>query len=199
MKNSDPAANRRRFLKTSTATAALVTVPHLAHAAKANEKIVMGIIGPGGMGMNHVRGFADADNVEVAYVCDVDEKRLASAAKEVARRGRAPKAVKDFARANPPRMRAWPEGSRTHVSTMSAGDFRSNETAVTLAAASMAKIEHVSADGAVTFLKEPFALEAGEVLDGTFMSKRALIAFFREQLPKNKNLQQFGVILDPKY
>lgn len=96
MKNSDPASNRRRFLKTSTATAALVTVPHLAHAAKANEKIVMGIIGPGGMGMNHVRGFADADNVEVAYVCDVDEKRLASAAKEVARRGRAPKAVKDM-------------------------------------------------------------------------------------------------------
>ena len=96
MKNSDPASNRRRFLKTSTATAALVTVPHLAHAAKANETIVMGIIGPGGMGMNHVRGFADADNVEVAYVCDVDEKRLASAAKEVARRGRAPKAVKDM-------------------------------------------------------------------------------------------------------
>jgi predicted dehydrogenase len=96
VKNSDPASNRRRFLKTSTATAALVTVPHLAHAAKANETIVMGIIGPGGMGMNHVRGFADADNVEVAYVCDVDEKRLASAAEEVARRGRAPKAVKDM-------------------------------------------------------------------------------------------------------
>jgi isocitrate dehydrogenase len=114
-----------------------------------------------------------------------------SAVNPVLRQGnsdrRAPKSVKDFARANPPRMRAWPEGSRTHVSTMSAGDFRSNETSVTLAAASMAKIEHVSADGAITFLKEPFALEAGEVLDGTFMSKRALIAFFREQVRDAKD------------
>ncbi|HIF22668.1 MAG TPA: NADP-dependent isocitrate dehydrogenase, partial [Gemmatimonadetes bacterium] len=103
-----------------------------------------------------------------------------SAVNPVLRQGnsdrRAPKAVKDFARANPPRMRAWPEGSRTHVSTMSAGDFRSNETSVTLGAATSASIEHMSADGVVTVLKESLQLESAEVLDGTYMSRRALIA-----------------------
>ena len=114
-----------------------------------------------------------------------------SAVNPVLRQGnsdrRAPKSVKDFARANPPRMRAWPEGSKTHVSTMSAGDFFSNETAVTVPAATTVKIGHVSADGTVTLLKGAFPLEAGEVLDGTFMSKRALIDFFREQVQDAKD------------
>jgi isocitrate dehydrogenase len=100
---------------------------------------------------------------------------------------RAPRSVKDFARANPPCMRAWPAGSQTHVSTMSAGDFQGNETAVTLPAATTAKIEHVSADGTVTVLKQSLPLEAGEVLDATFMSKRALIAFLREQVQDAKD------------
>ncbi len=100
---------------------------------------------------------------------------------------RAPRSVKDFARANPPCMRAWPAGSQTHVSTMSAGDFQSNETAVTLPAATTAKIEHVSADGTVTVLKQSLPLEAGEVFDATFMSKRALIAFLREQVQDAKD------------
>jgi isocitrate dehydrogenase len=114
-----------------------------------------------------------------------------SAVNPVLRQGnsdrRAPKAVKDFARANPPRMRAWPEGSRTHVSTMSAGDFRSNETSVTLGAATSASIEHMSADGVVTVLKESLQLESAEVLDGTYMSRRALIAFFGEQVQDAKD------------
>jgi len=114
-----------------------------------------------------------------------------SAVNPVLRQGnsdrRAPKAVKDFARANPPRMRAWPEGSRTHVSTMSAGDFRSNETSVTLGAATSASIEHMSADGVVTVLKESLQLEAAEVLDCTYMSRRALIAFFGEQVQDAKD------------
>ena len=114
-----------------------------------------------------------------------------SAVNPVLRQGnsdrRAPKAVKDFARANPPRMRAWPEGSKTHVSTMSAGDFKGNETSVTLPAATTAKIEHVSADGTVTVLKQSLPLEAGEILDGAFMSKRALIEFFRDQVQDAKD------------
>jgi isocitrate dehydrogenase len=114
-----------------------------------------------------------------------------SAVNPVLRQGnsdrRAPKAVKDFARANPPRMSAWPEDSRTHVSTMSAGDFRSNETSVTLGAATSASIEHMSADGVVTVLKESLQLESAEVLDGTYMSRRALIAFFGEQVQDAKD------------
>ncbi|HJM54291.1 MAG TPA: NADP-dependent isocitrate dehydrogenase [Dehalococcoidia bacterium] len=111
---------------------------------------------------------------------------MGSAVNPVLREGnsdrRAPKAVKDFAKANPPRMRAWPVGSRTHVSTMSAGDFRNNEKSVTIPDTMTAKIEHVAADGTTTVLMESLPLVAGEVLDGTFMSKNALVDFYREQV-----------------
>jgi isocitrate dehydrogenase len=114
-----------------------------------------------------------------------------SAVNPVLRQGnsdrRAPKAVKDFARENPPRMRPWPQASKTHVSTMSAGDFRNNEKAVTLDAATTAKIEHVAEDGTVTVLKESLPLQAGEVLDATFMSRRALVDFLREQVKDAKD------------
>ncbi len=95
---------------------------------------------------------------------------------------RAPKAVKEFARANPHKMGAWSPDSRSHVSTMSAGDFRANEASITLAAATTARIEHVAADGTVTVLKDKLALQAGEILDATFLSQRALLDFLAEQV-----------------
>ncbi|HSW28516.1 MAG TPA: NADP-dependent isocitrate dehydrogenase [Longimicrobiales bacterium] len=108
-----------------------------------------------------------------------------SAVNPVLRQGnadrRAPRSVKEFARRNPPRMRAWPADSKTHVATMGAGDFRANEKSVTLPDATIARFEHVAADGKVTVLKDALPLKAGEVLDATFMSKRALVAFLREQ------------------
>ncbi len=114
------------------------------------------------------------------------DKVKGSAVNPVLRQGnsdrRAPKSVKAFARRNPPRMRPWPEDSKTHVSTMVAGDFRHNEAAITMDAPTTARIEHVAADGTVTVLKESLPLLAGEVLDATFMSKRALVAFLREQV-----------------
>jgi len=113
-----------------------------------------------------------------------------SAVNPVLRQGnsdrRAPRSVKDFARANPPRMRPWPHDSRTHVSTMSAGDFRHNEEAVTIREATTARIEHVATDGTVTVLRDSLPLLAGEVVDGTFMSKRALLTFLREQVASAK-------------
>lgn len=109
-----------------------------------------------------------------------------SAVNPVLRQGnsdrRAPRAVKENAKKNPPRMRAWPERSRTHVATMSGGDFRNNETSRTLTAPTVARIEHAAADGTVTVLKDRLPLEAGEVLDASFMSKRALIDFLRTQV-----------------
>ena len=95
---------------------------------------------------------------------------------------RAPKAVKEYARQNPHRMGAWDPGSKTHVATMSEGDFRHNEKSVTVDAATTVRIEHVAADGATTVLKEGIALQPGEVMDATFMSRRALEAFLREQI-----------------
>jgi len=109
-----------------------------------------------------------------------------SAVNPVLRQGnsdrRAPRAVKEFVRENPPRMRDWPEDSRTHVAAMDDDDFRHNEKSLTLPAATTARIEHVSEDGTVTVLKESLPLLEGEVLDGTFMSKKALVAFLEEQV-----------------
>jgi isocitrate dehydrogenase len=109
-----------------------------------------------------------------------------SAVNPVLRQGnsdrRAPRSVKDFARKHPPRMRAWPEDSRTHVSTMGEGDFRSNEQSVTLPAATTARIEHVARDGTVTPLKPALPLLEGEVLDATHMSRAALVEFLGRQV-----------------
>ncbi len=99
---------------------------------------------------------------------------------------RAPKAVKDFAKKNPVRMGVWASDSKTHVATMSEGDFRHNEKSVTIAKATTARIEHVAADGTVTIMKESLPLQKGEVLDGTFMSKKALSTFLEKQIADAK-------------
>jgi isocitrate dehydrogenase len=95
---------------------------------------------------------------------------------------RAPKSVKEYARKYPHRMGKWEAGSKTHVSTMESGDFCHNEKSVTLEAATTARIEHVAADGSVTVLKDRLALQPGEILDATFMSRKALVAFLAEQI-----------------
>jgi predicted dehydrogenase len=70
-----------------------------ANAAGANDKIVIGIIGPGGMGTNHLRGFAGYKDVEIAFVCDPDDKRCHAAAQEAGKgSGKTPKTVKDMRR-----------------------------------------------------------------------------------------------------
>jgi isocitrate dehydrogenase len=101
---------------------------------------------------------------------------------------RAPHAVKEYARANPHPMGAWTSDSKTHVSTMSAGDFFHNEKSITLPAATTVRIEHVAKDGSTTVLKSGLALLEGEILDGTYMSKEALLAFLREQVCDAKAL-----------
>ena len=95
---------------------------------------------------------------------------------------RAPKAVKDYAKAHPHKMGAWSPDSKTTVATMGARDFRSNEKSVTVPEATDVRIEFVAKDGAVTVLKEKTPLKAGEILDATFMSRRALVAFLEQQV-----------------
>ncbi|MCP4442111.1 MAG: NADP-dependent isocitrate dehydrogenase [Aureispira sp.] len=99
---------------------------------------------------------------------------------------RAPKPVKQYARNNPHSMGAWSADSKSHVSTMDNGDFKNNEKSVTIADATTAKIEHVAADGTVTTLKENIGLLAGEVIDSTYMSKKALISFLEAQVAEAK-------------
>ncbi len=118
------------------------------------------------------------------------DKVKGSAVNPVLREGnsdrRAPKSVKEYAKKHPHSMGAWSADSATHVSTMSAGDFRHNEKSVTLAAADTLRIEHVAADGDVTVLKPSLPVLAGEVVDGTVMSKVALEDFLAEQVADAK-------------
>jgi len=117
-------------------------------------------------------------------------KILGSAVNPVLREGnsdrRAPKAVKDYARKHPHSMGIWSPASKTSVATMGHDDFFSNEKSLTVAAATMIRIELVESDGSVTILKDKFALQAGEIFDATFMSKKALGAFFAQQIAKAK-------------
>jgi isocitrate dehydrogenase len=101
---------------------------------------------------------------------------------------RAAAAVKKFAQANPHRMGKWSGDSKTRVATMGKDDFFSNEKSVTLtgAQAGPAKIVLTRADGGEDVLKEGVALEAGTVVDATFMSAAALDAFLMDQIDKTK-------------
>ncbi len=87
---------------------------------------------------------------------------------------RAAIAVKNYARANPHSMGTWSADSKTHVSTMSSGDFRSNETSVTVteAQAGPARIELVAKDGSVSVLKDGVTYPAGTVVDATLCRPR---------------------------
>jgi len=114
------------------------------------------------------------------------DKVKGSAVNPVLREGnsdrRAPKAVKEHARLHPPRMGKWSGDSKTHVTSMSDGDFYGNERSTCVADATTVRIEHVAADGAVTVLKDELALQAGEIMDATFMSRRALVAFIEREI-----------------
>ncbi len=95
---------------------------------------------------------------------------------------RAPKAVKNYAKNNPHSMGAWSSDSKTHVATMESGDFAHNEKSVTIAEATSIKIEHTDNNGNITILKDSFPLLAGEIIDGTVMSKKALLSFLENEI-----------------
>ena len=113
-------------------------------------------------------------------------KVLGSAVNPVLREGnsdrRAAAAVKAYARKHPHKMGPWRRDSKAHVATMRSGDFASNEKSVTVPEATTVRIELTDKKGAVTVLKESLALKAGEVVDGTFMSRAALVSFLEEQM-----------------
>lgn len=99
---------------------------------------------------------------------------------------RAPKAVKNFAKKFPHSMGAWSKSSKTHVATMSGSDFFHNEKSVTVPNATSVRIVFTDKDGNSHDLRKPLALQAGEILDATFMSKKALVEFLDEQVTDAK-------------
>ena len=117
-------------------------------------------------------------------------KVLGSAVNPVLREGnsdrRAPLSVKAFAQKNPHKMGAWSSDSKSHVASMSAGDFYGSEKSVTLSEATTVKIEFVDADGKTTVLKDKTPLLAGEIIDTSVMNVRSLRNFFEDQIADAK-------------
>jgi len=117
-------------------------------------------------------------------------KAKGSAVNPVLREGnsdrRAPKAVKNYARKNPHSMGVWSSASKTHVATMTSGDFFHNEKSITLAKATSIQIIHEDTQGKKTILKDSFKLLEGEIIDATVLQKKALIAFFENQIADAK-------------
>ncbi|MFL0107908.1 NADP-dependent isocitrate dehydrogenase [Tenacibaculum maritimum] len=100
---------------------------------------------------------------------------------------RAPKAVKNYAKKNPHRMGAWSTDSKTHVTTMSSGDFAHNEKSTTITNSTEVRIQHTDSNGNVTVLKDKISLLTGEIIDATVMSKKALLTFLEEQVTDAKD------------
>ncbi|MES2757477.1 MAG: NADP-dependent isocitrate dehydrogenase [Pseudomonadota bacterium] len=118
-------------------------------------------------------------------------KCIGSAVNPVLREGnsdrRAPRAVKEYARKNPHSMGEWSPASRTHVSHMTEGDFYHGEKSMTLEGARDVKMELITKSGATVVLKQKVALQAGEIIDSMFMSRKALLAFYEKQIEDAKN------------
>ncbi len=119
------------------------------------------------------------------------DKVKGSAVNPVLREGnsdrRAPKAVKDYARAHPHSMGKWSPESRTSVATMGRHDFRSNELSVTVDQPTTVRIEFVPTSGTPVILKDKIALKAGEIIDSTFMGRWALETFLGDQIDRARD------------
>jgi isocitrate dehydrogenase len=95
---------------------------------------------------------------------------------------RAPQAVKNYARKHPHSMGKWNQWSQSHVSHMHSGDFYHGEKSMTLDKARNVRMELIAKGGKATVLKEKVALQAGEIIDSMFMSKKALCDFYEKEL-----------------
>lgn len=148
------------------------------------------------------RGFSIPDFPE-ELVTEEDKKVLAlynkvkgSAVNPVLREGnsdrRAPKAVKNFARNNPHYMGEWQENSKTHVATMNEGDFAHNEKSITTKQATTIHIQFVDQNNKSSYLKKDIRLLEGEIIDATYMSKKALLRFLDKEI---KDAQSQDVLL----
>jgi isocitrate dehydrogenase, NADP-dependent, monomeric type len=123
------------------------------------------------------------------------DKIKGSAVNPVLREGnsdrRAPPSVKQYARKNPHSMGAWSSDSKSHVASMSSGDFYGSEQSVTMAEAGSVKIQLVTPDGTKKVLKDSLALKAGEIIDSSILSVSAFSRFMASEIEAAK---QEGVL-----
>jgi isocitrate dehydrogenase len=130
------------------------------------------------------------ENEEEKIIKSTYDQIKGSAVNPVLREGnsdrRAPQPVKEYARKNPHSMGKWASNSASHVSTMSSGDFASNEKSLTIDKDSILTIKHIHKDG-IDILKDNLPVLEGEIIDGTFMSKKSLIAFLEKEVKDAKD------------
>ncbi|MGB1151299.1 MAG: NADP-dependent isocitrate dehydrogenase [Schleiferiaceae bacterium] len=134
-------------------------------------------------------------NDEEAAIKGRYDKIKGSAVNPVLREGnsdrRAPKAIKNYARKHPHSMGHWTAESKSHVSSMSQGDFYGSEVSTTIAAPCVADIVFTGNDGSTKTLKAGIALQAGEVIDASAISMNTLKSFLAEQI---KDAKEQGVL-----
>lgn len=132
----------------------------------------------------------DPQNEEEKTIKAKYSKILGSAVNPVLREGnsdrRAPRAVKNYAKANPHSMGAWSADSKTAVASMESGDFYGSEQSLTVAEATDVKIEFVAQDGTTTVLKASTPLKAGEIIDSSVMHLNALKSFVAKTIAEAK-------------
>ncbi|MDC6131490.1 NADP-dependent isocitrate dehydrogenase, partial [Burkholderia gladioli] len=132
----------------------------------------------------------EADNDAEKDVKARYDKIKGSAVNPVLREGnsdrRAPLSVKSYARKHPHKMGAWTADSKSHVSSMSEGDFYGSEKSALIGTAGNVKIELTTADGTKKVLKEKTAVKAGEIIDASLMSRAALRSFLEAQVADAK-------------
>jgi isocitrate dehydrogenase len=123
-------------------------------------------------------------------------KVLGSAVNPVLREGnsdrRAPRAVKNYAKAHPHSMGAWTNESKTHVASMPGNDFYGSEQSVTVKEATDVRIEFIAADGAVSILKPSTALKAGEIIDSSVLNLKTLKEFYEKEI---EDAREKGLLL----
>ena len=143
-----------------------------------------------------VKGYAlpnypeDASNDEEADVKSRYDRIKGSAVNPVLREGnsdrRAPTSVKSYAQKNPHSMGTWSADSKSHVASMAVGDFFGSEKSTTLNSATTARIVHSDDEGNKLVLKEGIALQHGEIIDASSMSKNALREFLAREIDASK-------------
>ena len=129
-------------------------------------------------------------NEEQKLIKSAYDKIKGSAVNPVLREGnsdrRAPKAVKQYARKHPHSMGIWNADSKSHVSSMSEGDFYGSEVSTTLSEAGVASIVLRKNDGTTAVLKDGIALQKGEIIDAASMSMSTLKKFLAAQIKEAK-------------
>ena len=133
----------------------------------------------------------NAKSKELKSIKSRYDKIKGSAVNPVLREGnsdrRAPKAVKNYAKKNPHSMGAWSKDSKTHVATMTEGDFAHNEKSVTVSNATVVSIVHISSDNITTELKSNIPILEGEIIDATVMNLQALKSFLTSEIKDAKD------------